>query len=154
MGWILRTFTGLIIALLILSTGGYFVARHLVTQLTAKPPRPAFPNDDPNYLKKVGKKPTGKADLKAAPDAKEAKSTKEKEAKPLPPGAFEGKVKQPIGLMVRDTPEMSAGASGGVDYNERITVLEASSDGAWQKIRYGSNREGWVKGGNIEKVNP
>jgi Bacterial SH3 domain len=147
MSWFLRTFTGLMIALLILGVGGYFGAQYLLAQLTALPPRPTFPNDNPQYAKK-GKKGSAQSDLKI--DA-----TKPAEpSKPLPAGAFEGRVTQEIGLILRDGPELSSGQIGGVDYNERLVVLETSADKAWQKVRNASGKEGWVRGGNIEKTSP
>jgi hypothetical protein len=144
MAWFLRTFTGLLIALLILSVGGYFAFQYALTQLAAPPPRPSFPNDDPNFAKaSAAKTSAAKTD---------SKSTPEKPTKPLPEGAYEGQVKQPVGLIVRSTPELGSGQTDGVEYNEVVTVLSKSKDGLWEKIRYGSSeKEGWVKAGNIQK---
>ncbi|MFM2430336.1 MAG: hypothetical protein RLZZ511_1549 [Cyanobacteriota bacterium] len=144
MGWFLRTFTGLLIALLILSVGGYFAFQYALTQLAAPPPRPTFPNDNPNYAKQTAKATAEKADDKPA-EAKPA-------SKPLPEGAYEGQVKQPVGLIVRTSPELGSSQTDGVEYNEVVTVLSKSKDGLWEKIRYGSSeKEGWVKAGNIQK---
>jgi hypothetical protein len=144
MSWFLRTFTGLMIAILILSVGGYFGAQYLLAQLTAPPPRPTFPNDNPQYGKNNAKKSASKS--------VEAKPEPEKSAAPLPPGAFEGRVTQEIGLILRDSPELGSGQSGGVDYNERVVVLETTPEKNWQKVRLSSGKEGWVRGGNIEKT--
>ncbi len=148
MTWFLRTFTGLMIALLILGVGGYFGAKYLMAQLTAPPPRPTFPNDDPQYLKKT-KKGSAQQDLKT-----EAGKPSPIATPPLPAGAFEGRVTQEIGLILRDGAELSSGQIGGVDYNERLAVLETSADKAWQKVRLANGKEGWVRGGNIEKTSP
>jgi hypothetical protein len=148
MSWFLRTFTGLVIALLILGVGGYFAIQYVFTQLTAAPPKPTFPNDNPNYGKKVddGKKVATKAvPPTAAPEP----------PKNLPTGAYKGIVKQPIGLIVRGAASSTAGQIDGVDYNQPVIVLSKSQDGIWEKIRYSSNnQEGWVKAGNIQKAEP
>jgi Bacterial SH3 domain len=147
MGWFLRTFTGLLIAILILGVGGYFAVQYALTQLTATPPRPTFPNDNPNYSKQAAAKKAAKSEAgKASPEPEAAKS------KPLPAGAYEGQVKQPVGLIVRSSPELAAGQTDGVEYNEPVIVLSKSKDDLWEKIRYGtSEKEGWVKAGNIQK---
>jgi hypothetical protein len=147
MGWFLRTFTGLLIALLILGVGGFFAVQYVLTQLTASPPRPTFPNDNPNY----GKQQASKKDV--PPIAKDADPlAAAPKSKPLPEGAYEGQVKQPVGLIVRNSPELGAGQVDGVEYNEPVIVLSKSKDGLWEKVRYGSSeKEGWVKAGNIQK---
>jgi Bacterial SH3 domain len=147
MGWFLRTFTGLLIAILILGVGGYFAVQYAMTQLTTTPPKPTFPNDNPNYGKQESAKKAAKAEPdKAAPAAAEPKS------KPVPEGGYEGQVKQPVGLIVRSSPELGAGQVDGVEYNEPVIVLSKSKDELWEKIRYGtSEKEGWVKAGNIQK---
>jgi Bacterial SH3 domain len=144
MGWFLRTFTGLMVAVLILGVGGYFAAQYVMAQLTAPPPKPIFPNDNPSYNKKTAKTNT-QGDIKA-------EAAPSKPAAPLPAGAYEGRVTQEIGLILRTGPEIGSGQTGGVEYNERIVVLETSADKAWQKIRLSSGKEGWVRGGNVEKL--
>jgi hypothetical protein len=147
MGWFLRTFTGLLIAILILGVGGYFAVQYALTQLTATPPRPTFPNDNPNYTKQAAAKKAAKVEAgKETPEPEVAKS------KPLPAGAYDGQVKQPVGLIVRSAPELGGGQIDGVEYNEPVIVLSKSKDELWEKIRYGtSEKEGWVKAGNIQK---
>lgn len=74
---------------------------------------------------------------------------------PLPspsPQSYQAKVTQPIPVTVRQAPSPDAAQVGIVEYNQQVTVLENSSDGAWQKIRSGSI-EGWVKGGNTQQIN-
>jgi hypothetical protein len=61
-------------------------------------------------------------------------------------------VTQPIGLIVRQQPSIDAPRIGGVEFNSQVTVLEDNADGSWQRIRVGSV-EGWVKGGNVQRVN-
>jgi Bacterial SH3 domain len=162
MRWFAKTFTGLLIALAILSVGGYFAANYVFAQFTKLPPKPTFPNDDPKFAQQQAKakvaraKARANADKKAAAkdtmDGKEDTEKPKPEKKPLPPGAFEGQVTQPIGLILRDSASRDAGQIGGIAFNEKVVVLETISDGQWQKVRTSSDREGWVRGGNIDKL--
>lgn len=154
MRWLAKTFTGLLLAAVLLSIGGYFGVNYLMSQLTKLPPRPTFPNDNPEFLKKNAKKGDPKSGIKS----KEGEKTKETEAekepekpKPLPPGAFEGRVTYPEGLVLRDSASRNSTTLGGVDMNEKVTVLETSTDEEWQKIRTTNNKEGWIRGGYVQK---
>ncbi len=155
--WLAKTFTGLLLAIAVLSVGGYFALNYAITQFTKLPPKPTFPNDNPNYVKKNKSKSNDKnltlpkdLPVKEKDSAKE-KDKEESKPKPLPAGAFEGRVTFPQGLVLRDTAGRDAGTIGGLEYNESLTVLETSSDGEWQKVRTSKNKEGWVRGGNIQK---
>jgi uncharacterized protein YgiM (DUF1202 family) len=56
-------------------------------------------------------------------------------------------------LVLRQGPSRETERIGGLDYNQRVTVLETSSDGEWTRIRLtGSGVEGWVKAGNTERI--
>jgi Bacterial SH3 domain len=144
MSWtgVFKFFVGLLMALGILAGGGLVAARIMIAKLTAPPPRPIYPND----------KPLAKTAAKKAPSAVADKSSAATEvaSKPLPAGAYEARVTQSIGLVVRDSP--SGAQIGGIEYNSRLTVLETSQDGSWQRVRLGNDKEGWVKSGNIEQV--
>ncbi len=145
MRWLAKTFTGLLLAATLLAVGGYFGVNYLMSQLTKLPPKPTFPNDNPEFLKKNAKK----ADPK--PTAKPKEAEKEIAKKPLPPGAFEGRVTYAEGLVLRDSASRSAATLGGVDMNEKVTVLETSTDGEWQKVRTINDKEGWIRGGYVQK---
>ncbi len=144
MGWsgIFKFFVGLLFALGILAGGGLVAARIMIAKLTAPPPRPIYPNDKP-LAKAAPKKATSES-------ADKVSAATETPAKPLPAGAFEARVTQSIGLVVRDAP--SGAQIGGVEYNSRLTVLETSQDGTWQRVRLSNDKEGWVKSGNTEQV--
>lgn len=148
MSWsgLLKVFTGLFLAIALLAGGGFVAAQFFIAKLSTPPPRPAFPNDKPSSLTKTAAKP--KAVSTNQPDAVDASPS----PKPLPSGAYEGRVSQSIGLILRDAPGRESGQIDGIEYNDKVTVLETSSDGDWQKVRLQpSDREGWVKAGNIEK---
>lgn len=86
--------------------------------------------------------------------------TPEEKAQPedtqsLEAGAFEARVTWPEGLALRGNPSYSASRVGGIDHNGEVIVLEESADGVWQRVRIVSTgKEGWVKAGNVERINP
>ncbi|WP_040897897.1 SH3 domain-containing protein [Xenococcus sp. PCC 7305] len=70
----------------------------------------------------------------------------------LPANAYFARVTWPQGLSLRAEPSLDAERVGGIGYNARIIILEDSSDKKWQRIRIPeSQREAWVKAGNVEK---
>ncbi len=70
----------------------------------------------------------------------------------LPPNAYFARVTWPQGLSLRAEPSLNAERIGGIGFNARIIILENSSDKKWQRIRIPeSQREGWVKAGNVKK---
>lgn len=122
-------------------------ALYFAAKLTTIPERPVFPNDK-KVVQIANAKPTSTA--KASPVSE---SSDTPSPKPLEPGAYRALVTQPIGLILRDSANRDANRIGGVGYNEKVVVLEDSPDKQWQRIRVeDGNREGWVKGGNTEKL--
>lgn len=76
-----------------------------------------------------------------------------KEEENLPAGAFRARVTWSTGLSLRAEPNKDAERTGGIGYNSEIIILSQSNDKQWQKVRIpGSGEEGWIKAGNIEKV--
>ncbi|MBE9011697.1 SH3 domain-containing protein [Pseudanabaenaceae cyanobacterium LEGE 13415] len=134
---------GVLFAIALLAVGGVVAARVMMARLAVMPPKPTFPNDTPT-------KPASKPAAKPAASTSEAKS--DTAAKPLPPGAFPARVTQSIGLVLRDAPGGDGGSIGGVDFNERVTVLETNADKTWQRIRLSNGQEGWVRAGNVEQI--
>jgi Bacterial SH3 domain len=139
---------GVILALVLLLGGSAAIGFLMMNKLFGTPPRPIFVNDAPLRKKKVNK--TAKASPKAT-----AKPTPKATPTPKPAlkaGEYEGKVTWPEGLSLRDGPSYEAGSVGGLDYNTPVVVLEESPDGVWQRIRVtGTDQEGWIKAGNVEK---
>jgi hypothetical protein len=131
---------GFTMAIAILFVAGVGFTNYVIMRLSDLPARPTFPND------------SDKAAPAASKDA--AKPAPKAEAAPAAPAdGYAAKVTQPIGLLVREEPSAEANQIDGVAYEEEVTVLEASSDGGWQRIRLTNGSEGWVKGGNTEKLN-
>lgn len=165
---IFKFLLGFLIAIALLVGSGVAVALYFVTKLTAPPPKPIFANDKPIAKPKpspVASQPSTAPVVAASPasNATETVSTPQPEAsptptetpspKPLEPGAYRGKVTWPNGLIVRDTPGTESQRIGGIGYNQQIVVLAESDDKRWIKIRVEeNNQEGWVKAGNVERV--
>jgi hypothetical protein len=131
---------GFTMAIAILFVAGVGFTNYVIMRLSDLPARPTFPNDSTKAAPASSKDAT-----KPAPKAEAAPAA--------PADGYTAKVTQPIGLLVREEPSAEANQIDGVAYEEEVTVLEASSDGGWQKIRLANGSEGWVKGGNTEKLN-
>ena len=68
-------------------------------------------------------------------------------------GTYRARVTWPTGLSLRAFPDQNAERIGGVGYNWEIIILSYSDDRKWQKVRIlSSGQEGWVKAGNVEKI--
>ncbi|MEZ2227994.1 MULTISPECIES: SH3 domain-containing protein [unclassified Microcoleus] len=138
---------GFLLAIVLMAGASVAAALYFAAKLTTIPERPVFPNDK-KVVQIANAKPTSTA--KASPVSE---SSDTPSPKPLEPGAYRALVTQPIGLILRDSANRDANRIGGVGYNEKVVVLEDSPDKEWQRIRVeDGNREGWVKGGNTEKV--
>lgn len=147
MSWsgLVKVSVGLFLAIALLAGGSLLAAQYFITKLSAPPPKPIYPNDKPITAKTMTKAKSAVEKPDAPNDAPSLK--------PLPSGAFTGRVSQPIGLILRDAPGRDSGQVGGIEYNDKVIVLETSADGDWQKVRLQtSDREGWVKAGNVEKT--
>jgi hypothetical protein len=139
---------GFVLAIALLFLTGAGLTRYLLTRLATPPPRPSFPNDpSPSPMPKVSP-----AAASTSPAATPAASPVEASPSPSPVG-YQARVTQPIGLIVRQEANPDSSKIGGVEYNQELTILEESTDGAWQKVRLANGTEGWVKSGNTERAN-
>jgi hypothetical protein len=147
---ILQFLLGSVLGLSLMAAVGAGALFLLVQQLTARPPRPMFDNDDPNFAARQRQtpkpSPSGTASPGESPSPSDSPSPEAS-----PEGSYRATVSFPDGLSVRDAPD---GATiGGVDYNEALIVLEESEDKRWLKIRSEASQiEGWIKAGNVNKV--
>lgn len=145
----LKFVLGFVLAIALLFLAGAGLTRYLLTRLATPPPRPTFPNDPSPSVAASPPSPAASAVVSPA-----ASPVVEASPSPEPSSAgYRARVTQPIGLIVRQEPNSDASRIGGVEYNREVTVLEDSPDGAWQKIRLANGGEGWVKGGNTERLN-
>jgi len=134
---------GFILAILLLAGASAAAVLYFAAKLTRMPEKPIFTNEKP-VVQKVSTSP------QATVGTNSAESTNE-----LDPGTYRAIVIEPIGLILRDTPSRNSNRIGGISYQEEVIVLEETSDQRWQKVRVddGSDRIGWVSGGNTERLN-
>ncbi len=143
---IVKFLLGFLLAIAILFGGGIAAALYFVAKLTIIPPRPTFANE--NKLEKPKKSPNVAGVVSSA-----ASPSPTPTPKALPPGAYRARVTWSEGLAIRDRPGRDANTVGGIEFNGRVVVLEETPDKKWQRIRIdNSDREGWVIGGNTQKV--
>jgi Bacterial SH3 domain len=133
---------GFTLAVAILLGAGVIFTNFVIGRLSGLPARPTFPNDA-----------QPKAAVAAKDPAKPAPAEAAKSPEPAPAEGYAAKVTQPVGLLVRAEPSADSNEVDGVAFEEEVTVLETSADGGWQRVRLANGSEGWVKGGNTEKLN-
>jgi len=149
---------GFFLGLIILAGGTAAVAYVFLAKMSANPPKPLFAEEKPEKTATAQKnnpvgaiapvKPLEKAE---APTPEPSPEPKKEE--PLPPGTYKARVTWADGLSLRSEPSREAERIGGVGYNAELIVLQESDDKQWQKVRLsGGSQEGWIKAGNIEKV--
>lgn len=152
MSGLLKFATGFTLAIAVLFFAGVNAARYLITRLTALPPRPVFENDAPLEADVSSASPSPNAPTAPSPVAASSPEPSPSPS-PLEAGAYEAKVVQPIGLILREEPTTTSTQLGGVAYNEEVVVLDTSADGDWIQVRLPSSGvEGWVKSGNTERI--
>lgn len=145
---------GVSLAIAILFFTGVSAARYLITRLTAPPPRPVFPNDNPLPEASV---PTDSPAPESSPDIPPAAAPEVVEAPspspiptptPSPTLGYQARVVEPIGLILRQDATQESAQIGGVEFNATVEILESSPDGEWQRVRLANGQEGWIKAGN------
>jgi hypothetical protein len=135
---------GFTLAVAILFGAGVVFTNFVIGRLSTLPARPTFPNDI---------QPKTSAAQNAPQPSPDAAAKTPEPAIAAPVVGYAAKVTQPIGLLVREEPSADSNQVDGVALDDQVTVLETSSDGEWQRIKTGNGTEGWVKGGNTEKLN-
>ncbi|MDX2243889.1 MAG: SH3 domain-containing protein [Leptolyngbyaceae cyanobacterium bins.302] len=152
MGWsgFFKGFSAVVVAIVLLLGGSYAIFQFLVSQFTAAPPRPTFPNDKPASTAKPA------AAVKPSPIASPVAASPKPSPSPSPtPANKRARITLGEGLNVRQSPSADAERIDGVDYSDEVTVLEESPDKEWIKVRVDSSGvEGWIKSGYIEPVTP
>jgi hypothetical protein len=153
---IAKFFIGFILGIAILLAGGGAVGYYFFTKMSVNPAKPIFAEEQPTKPVKSpdsAKKPTQSAQKPKPSPSPSPTPSESPEPEELPPGAYEARVTWPEGLSLRDSPSLNANRIGGVAYNKEIIILKESDDKKWQRVRLsGSEQEGWVKAGNVERV--
>jgi hypothetical protein len=162
---LLQFMLGFVMGVAILVGGATAVAYMFLSGLNSNPPKPAFTEEKKEETKeeKAAVKPVvttpvkeePKAEVKespkAAPKASPKPSLEERKRESTSEG-YQARVTWQSGLSLRAEPTSQSTRLGGLDYNTRVSVVGSSSDGQWQRVRLSDGREGWIKSGNISKV--
>jgi hypothetical protein len=121
----------------------------MVTNLSAKPTKPAFAEE---RNPKKAAKPVAKKTPAAPKPPPEVVKEEKKEEKAIPPGAYGATVMWETGVSLRQEASDSSAKVGGVGFREKIIVLQENADKSWVKVRNSDNTaEGWLKAGNVER---
>lgn len=135
---VIQFILGFIIGVALLAGSSAAAAYLLFSGLASAPPKPVFSEE----VEKV-------ATASEEGEAQEASQSSEEE---LPSGAYKARVTWSEGLILRAEPGVDSERIGGIPFNREIIILEETEDKEWQKVRLKSDKEGWIKSGNIEKV--
>lgn len=145
---------GFTLAIALLIGGGVAAAMYFMNKVSTRPPKPIFTNEKPAL--KAQHRPnnaTASTTLPTAQPSATPSPTYTSSPKPLESGAYKARANWPQGLSLRSEPNLAAEYVGSVGYHQPLIVLEQSADKNWQRVRLeGSEREGWIKAGNIERV--
>jgi len=118
---------GVVLGIVLFTGTTVAVAYFFLNKLAAAPPKPVYAEEQ------------GQANASAQ--------------NKLEPGAYYAKVTWKEGLTLRGAPSADVKAVGSLLYDQRIIVLTDSQDKKWQKVRLEEgNSQGWIKAGNIERV--
>jgi uncharacterized protein YgiM (DUF1202 family) len=163
---LLQFMVGFVLGVVILVGGATAVAYILLSGMNSNPPKPVFTEEKKEETKeeKAAKPipttpvqeqpqaevkesataaPAPKASPKPSPEARKREATSE---------GYQARVTWQSGLSLRSEPTSESTRLGGLDYNTKVSVVGTSSDGQWQRIRLSDGREGWIKAGNISRV--
>jgi hypothetical protein len=150
---IFQFIVGFLLGLLILAGGTTALAYVFFSKMTANPPKPVFAEEEKENPTAKTPTPQASPDQKAVAEAPETESESATQEEVLPPGAYRAKVTWSEGLSIRSEPSREAERIGGVGYNGELIVLQESQDKQWQKVRLSEGTlEGWIKTGNVEKI--
>ncbi|MDJ0728594.1 MAG: SH3 domain-containing protein [Crocosphaera sp.] len=138
---------GFFLGIVLLVGGTASLAYVVFSRMNANPEKPTFAEEKAPETKPVGQQATKTQPVEEVV-AKESVITED-----LPDGAYRAKVTWSTGLSLRSQPASDAQRIGGVEYNSELIILQTSADGGWQQVRLpGSQQEGWVKAGNVAKI--
>lgn len=149
---------GFVLGIIFFSAGIAGGAYLFLTKVAVNPSKPVFSEEKttPTPVKSTDNSAQTTKSISAQTKTAETPIKEEKEeAKPekLPTGAYRAKVTWSTGLSLRAEPDKNAERIGGIGYNSEIIILNTSEDDNWQRVRLpGSGQEGWIKAGNVEKI--
>lgn len=149
---------GFLLGVFMLTGAGAAAAYFFLNRMSEAPPQPVYSEENPSEAEK--KEPASAGDSHQQTKTTSATNPKpEKEEEPtiqerFGEQAYEARVTWPNGLSLRANPSLEASRVGGVYYEDKLVILETSTDGDWQKVYVpASGQQAWVKAGNVEKIN-
>ncbi len=148
---------GFVLGIIFFSAGIAGGAYWFLTKVAVNPSKPIFSEEKPTPEVVKSTDNTSGATSSTASQTSTSKNTEVKKEEPLqeqlPSGAYRARVTWSTGLSLRAEPSKSAERIGGIGYNWEIIILSTSNDKNWQKVRIpSSGQEGWVKAGNVQKI--
>ena len=162
---LLQFMVGFVLGVAILVGGATAVAYMLLSGMNSNPPKPVFTEEKKEETKEEkAAKPIPTTPLQEQPQAevKESPNAPAAKASPKPSPeetkrettseGYQARVTWQSGLSLRSEPTSESTRLGGLDYNTKVSVVGTSSDGQWQRVRLSDGREGWIKAGNISRV--
>jgi hypothetical protein len=150
---VLQFMLGVMMALAFLAGGGIAAAIYLSAKHSLQPERPVFEEERATTKAASSAKNSPKQLKSVAANSIEPGAKPAPSAKQLPPGAYRARVIWQEGLLLRESPNFESASVGGVEYNAQVVVLEESADKEWQRVRLeDGGQEGWIKGGNTERI--
>jgi len=136
--------------------GATAVAYMLLSGMNSNPPKPVFTEEKKEETKEE-KAAKPQAEVKESPTAAPApkaspKPSPEETKRETKSEGYQARVTWQSGLSLRSEPTSESTRLGGLDYNTKVSVVGTSSDGQWHRVRLSDGREGWIKAGNISRV--
>ena len=124
---------GFFLAIAVLIGGGAAIALYFMNRTGIPPAKPVYSNDSPSVKAQAPKatEPGSKSTLtpetkaESSPSSTSAPTESPKatpSAKPLPSGAYRGRVSWAEGLSLRSQPNQQAEKIGGVGFNQKIII--------------------------------
>jgi outer membrane biosynthesis protein TonB len=153
---LLQFMLGFVMGVAILVGGATAVAYMLLSGMNSNPPKPVFTEEKKEETKEE-KAAKPQAEVKESPKAAPApkaspKPSPEETKRETKSEGYQARVTWQSGLSLRSEPTSESTRLGGLDYNTKVSVVGTSSDGQWHRVRLSDGREGWIKAGNISRV--
>jgi len=153
---LLQFMLGFVMGVAILVGGATAVAYMLLSGMNSNPPKPVFTEEKKEETKEE-KAAKPQAEVKESPTAAPApkaspKPSPEETKRETKSEGYQARVTWQSGLSLRSEPTSESTRLGGLDYNTKVSVVGTSSDGQWHRVRLSDGREGWIKAGNISRV--
>lgn len=153
---LLQFMLGFVMGVAILVGGATAVAYMLLSGMNSNPPKPVFTEEKKEETKEE-KAAKPQAEVKESPTAAPApkaspKPSPEETKRETKSEGYQARVTWQSGLSLRSQPTTESTRLGGLDYNTKVSVVGTSSDGQWHRVRLSDGREGWIKAGNISRV--